>query len=262
MFGVLQYPLTLGTQPLTNYIKFSEYRRQKRTASILTKQINLYVPDEVVNPGTVSWDTGQLGTMGGFIQNVATSGSIGGAKQHVMDHIKEVRIGMLGVHAAGLAANFIGSSISGEQAFGHIFKRVPNPYLTMLFRGVDFREFSFTFSFYPHSKSEANAIHEIVKSFRAAAYPAKWRESDEPYFLEYPSEFEIEYRFVDSLFIDSTNKYMNKFKRCVITSVNQNNAGGGGFSTTRDGFPSVIELSLGFSEIDIILRDDIESGGY
>jgi len=261
---MLRYPVSLGSQPLTHYIKFTEFVRKDRNASTPGEIINIYMPEKLINPNTISWSPEKLGTLAGVVENIANdyyagnitsvssaANSIGSEAQGALE-----KHGMMVI--ANLAAKIMQSGVTGDTMFAHGTKSIPNPYLTQIFRGVDFRQFEFNFKLYPHSREEASEIYDIIKAFRKASLPAK--APDNNYFLKYPSEFEIEYKYVSPDLEDMSNLFLPKFKRCVLTAINTDFTPTGMFTVTRDGFPSVISLSLAFSEIEIVLKDDVDDG--
>jgi hypothetical protein len=253
---MLKYPLNLDVEPLSSYVKFKVFKRDSRTGSSPDKpDIALYMPENLQNSSTVSWDADKLGSVGGLLKNMKDTGSFQGASNHFKNNWSDFGMAWGGQQVSQKAAEIIGSNIDGAGLMGAMFQKIPNPFLTLIFRGVDFRTFEFVFKLYPHSAGEAAMIHEIIKKFRKSAYPKKPEGSDTPYFLEYPCEFEIEYFFNGGL-----NPWLHKFKRCALTGCDVNYTGQGAFYIQRDGFPTLITLSLRFSEIEILLRHDIEAG--
>lgn len=256
----LRYPLKVASEPLSNYIKFIEFKRVDRNTSRPGDIISLYLPERLMNPSTVSWDNEKLGTIMGFVDNMINGGGIAGGGSNIAQHAANAGAVQTGVLLHGMAGKLLGSPASGESLYAHNSKGIPNPYLTFVFRGVNFRTFEFNFKFYPHSKEEAEMIHKIIKSLRSAAYPTKARGND--YFLRYPSEFILEYHFIDDKGSDQLNKYLNKFKRCVIVGVDTDYTATGGFAVHRTGFPTLISLNLRMTEIEILTSEDIDKDGY
>lgn len=260
----LRYPISLGSEPLSHYIQFMEFVRVDRTASQPGEIINIYMPEKLTNPNTVGWTPEKLGTLAGVVENIGND-YYAGKINNVNDVVNSIgsegtdaleKHGMMVV--ANVAARIMKSGASAESVFGHVTKTIPNPYLTQIFRGVDFRSFEFNFKLYPHSRAEAMEIYNIIKAFRKASLPEKGQDNN--YFLKYPSEFEIQYKYVSSTLQDMDNLWLPKFKRCVLTAINTDFTPTGMFTVTRDGFPSVISLSLAFSEIEIVLKGDIDDG--
>lgn len=149
--------------------------------------------------------------------------------------------------AGGAASDLQGL---GEQAAGMML----NPYLTQVFRAIDFRNFQYTFRFVPFAPSDCDTILEIINTFRKWALP-EGEQGGASVFLGYPGEVEIEY-----IFEGGGNPYLHKFKRSVITSIDVNYTGAGMWTMMRNGFPTETVMNVTFSEIQIIVRKDVENG--
>jgi len=160
-----------------------------------------------------------------------------------------------------LAASGVGpDAITG--AIGRRSGRIINPNLKATFRGVDVRNYSFTFNMIPASSQEANAVDAIVRKFRSAAYPAtvaSTSNSDFNLFLKYPEKVEV-IVYTSPAGEDGTESYQIKFKESFITniSVTRNPT-----STTyhADGAPVETQLTVTLSESEILTKEDID-GGY
>lgn len=247
----LTYPGNIGDeqkQPAS--IMFSFYERESYRKSTPSDIIHLYMPDGVSQPSTTAWDAEAFGFIGATIagsRNAGVTGALGdgasraweGAKSNVMSKL----------------ANKMGGNVSAEALMGETQGRIPNPYITMVFKGVDFRKFEMEFKFAPFSEKDCDTIDAIIKAFRSNSLPPGSGANKGPAFLGYPQEVEIRY-----LWMGKDNKWLHKFKRSVLTGVDVNYAAAGIFSTQRNGFPSNIIVSLNFSEVEIVLRDDITEG--
>ncbi|MDD5150011.1 MAG: hypothetical protein PHC28_05945 [Flavobacterium sp.] len=269
-----RYPSNVGTGSFSSCIMFTEYVRNSGVGTSPGNAIILYMPERASNPSTVNWESKATGVgvnavsqMLGNNQNAAQSGEqtmLGGLGQLISNGVGALAQGA-GSAAFDAAKSFASSKgvnidLSFEEAQGIISRTIPNPYIEYLFKGVDFRNFEFSFKLYPHSQAEAENIYQIIKVFRSAAYPNAGSANDA--ILGYPNEFDIEY-----LYNGKTNKYLNKFKRSVLTKVDVDYTSAGSWTMTRDGFPSQIELNLSFSEIQILVASDIrndisQGGGY
>jgi hypothetical protein len=128
-----------------------------------------------------------------------------------------------------------------------------NPRMEMLFKGVNFREFSFEFIFKPESFDEHETVMKIIKSFRKHAYPEL---SGGGRFYIMPAEFEISYQFQGG-----PNPHVHKIKRCYCTNIDTDWTDGGGWRVLPDGRPAHIKLALSFKETKQVTSQDIE-GGY
>jgi len=132
-----------------------------------------------------------------------------------------------------------------------------NPYLAQLFRGVDFRNFQYTFRFVPYSMADCETIKEILTIFRKWALPSGPAGGGGSPYLNYPGEVDIQYQFQDG-----ENEYIHRFKRSVITSIDIDYTGAGMWTMMRNGFPTETVMNISLSEIEIVVREDVEGENY
>ena len=126
-----------------------------------------------------------------------------------------------------------------------------NPFKEVIFEAVDFRKFAFRYKFLPKNQAETKEIEDIIKLFKFHMHPEM---SAGKLFFIYPSEFQITYYYSGS-----PNTYFHKFAPCVLESM-EVNYGGEQFSSFRDGAPTEINLSLTFSETEILTKKMINKG--
>ena len=247
------YPQSIGNaenQPAS--IMFSFYERESYKKSAPTDIIHIYMPEAVNQPATTAWDSEAFGFLGAQL-----TGQRGG---DVMSGLKDTASRAWGQAKANIASSIIGKmggQLSAEAYMGAGAGVIPNPYVTMVFKGVDFRRFQMVFTFAPFTESDCTMIDNIVKTFRANSLPPGSGENKGPAFLGYPQEVEVRY-----LWKGQDNKWLHKFKRSVITGVEVDNAAAGMFSTMRNGFPTNTKVTLSLSEAEIVLRADVLTGGY
>ena len=245
------YPANIGNpdkQP--GSIMFSFYERENYKTSSPSDIIHLYMPDQVQQPSTVAWDVEAFGIIGAAMSGQRNAGFLGNAG----DIASRAAQG----GAANLASAVIskmGGQVTAEGIMGETTGKIPNPYVTMVFKGIDFRKFQMEFKFAPFTESDCDIIDAIIKAFRSNSLSPGSGANKGPAFLGYPQEVEIKY-----LWMGEDNKWLHKFKRSVITHVDVNYAAAGVFSTQRNGFPSNIIVNLSFSEVEIVLRDDVAQG--
>lgn len=251
--ATLFYPPNLVSQKDSpSFMEFSFFERKSPKDSFPIDTIQLYMPELASQPSTVSWDHTAFGVVGAALSGQGNSGlSWEGAKGAAK------MIGQAGAERGmsnfmATIGNLMGGRVSAEDWMGQVRGVIPNPYLTMIFKGVSFREFSFDFKFFPFQEKDCDTIDEIIRTFRAHALPPG--EAGSP-MLKYPNEVEIKY-----MWKDKPNKWLHGFKRSVITAIDVDYTPNGMFSVMRNGFPSCIELKMKFSEIEIVLRDDVLNG--
>lgn len=260
--AILNYPNSIGSNTEVNpgWIQFNVFERKSPKNSVPLDTINLYLPSSMRNPSTTSWGNDSLGILGNTlvsgIDSVSSGNvSLGGVASGGWEMLKRIGYGMAGAAASSVVRK-AGGSVSSESLMGAVTGQVANPYLTALFKGVDFRTFEMSFKFVPISEKDCETIDNIIRTFRGAALPPG-EGAKQTAFLGYPNEFEISY-----IWRGKENKYLHKFKRCVLTGVDVDYTGMGMWSAMRNGFPAESNMTLRFSEIEIVLRDDVKKGNY
>lgn len=241
----LEYPKGLAemsnnaesSNDTVSFVRFDIFERIDARSFKPHRGISLYMPETLENPTSVSWD-GQAMGAGGAGQGNLTTG------YHKLKHdFIDSTISSMGAKLKG------GSEASGQDILAYQQQKIINPYMKMLFRGVNFRSFEMTFRFTPHSADESDTIFEICQEFRAAALP---EEESGGFKWKYPREMEISYKYQGK-----DHPWLNKFKRCVITDAHVNYASAGHYVSMRNGFPAETELRLQFTEIDQLTRKDV-----
>lgn len=132
-------------------------------------------------------------------------------------------------------------------------KKVNNPFKEQLFKSMGFRKFQFNYRFNPRNKGEYESVQEIIKQFKFHMHPER---QEGEFFLLYPSEFSIEYRW-----FDQENTHLNRISSCALTDMNIT-YGGDGFTTIigTGGAPSEINMTLSFTELETLTNDRIADG--
>lgn len=162
------------------------------------------------------------------------------------------------IGAARLAKRIPIFGAEASQGAEIAFAVTVNPNLRSAFRGVNLREFSFSFKFIARSADEANRIEQIIKILRSRAYP------DAELLLDNNNNVSMGYTYPDMFEIvvrhEPTGKRVGQrmkycFLRSVATSYNSSS-----MAFHKDGQPVEIDLSLNFVEEHTLIRSDIEAG--
>lgn len=268
----LKYPINILDQTENAFqadvsassVKFTIYERGDSTSDSQIESIYMHMPLTFENPMKVDWESKPIGLLG---QSVQTAGAItdniaATTKAYAGGYAGRMKQTVLGgVAGAANSLSFGDTAVSGQDVVEYHSGKIINPYMKMLFKGLDFRSFSMVFNFLPKNEAESNEIYEIIKAFRKAALPENGGG-----FMTYPREVEIEYlnslgdSANDSGNNDGANKWLNKFKRCVITDLNVNYTGAGFYNSMRDGFPAQTMLKLTFTENELVFRRDVDEG--
>lgn len=244
----LEYPRWIsnsgsGKFPPAGFMIFTFQRRNRwDTTSSLRSTVTLFMPEQFQAPIKVLWEQKDTGV---GLQSVQSA--IGTVAQQQLDKSG------LTQGATGLSQKLTGSGASMEDVAAFERGSHQNPNFKVMFKGVDFRTFSFEFKFTPQSNSDCSIVDEIIKVFRTAALPDNSSSGDAT--LNYPDEVVIEYYWNGQ-----KNEWLHDFKPAVITGLNVDYTAGGRFIAMNNGFPAETKLSLQFQETDVLVRGDIDRG--
>ena len=132
--------------------------------------------------------------------------------------------------------------------------KVANPYKEQLFSNMGFRQFAFNYKFTPRNDTEYKHVQRIIKLFKYHMHP----ENDPTgLFLEYPSEFNIEY-----LYRGEENTHVSKISTCALTDIKITYGNQDSFTTIQGtkGAPAEINMQLAFTELETLTNDRIADG--
>lgn len=212
------------------------------TSYRISDVIGLYVDGAPTVRYGMNYANKDLGTLAGLISGSAfdTQGAFKGAGESAAAFATSIAKlpGMLG-------ATDVQSLLSSSS------KTSLNPFKEVIFESVDFRKFAFKYKFFPKSPAESREVKDIIKLFKFHMHPEL---SAGKLFFIYPAEFQITYYFSGS-----ENNYFHKFAPCVLETM-EVSYGGETFSSFKDGSPTEINMSLTFSETEILTKKMIEKG--
>lgn len=218
------------------------------TASRATKRIKeaiqLPMPNNIITPYTTNW--GQEDTRI-FDMMARLSSTTAGAVKDALGK-GTIASGVAGDAAASLALSTVAPK--GVSAAAGL---ASNPKAEMTFEGVDFRNFTFDYRFYPKSAAESGVIMQIIRTLKFHMYPEYKTESRFTYI--YPSEFDITF-----LKGDLENPWLNKIATCALTNLSVNYTPSGVWATHEDGSPVMIQLTLTFKELSLLTKETIDKG--
>lgn len=128
-----------------------------------------------------------------------------------------------------------------------------NPKKEQAFEGVNFRTFTFNYTFAPRNETEAKIVRDIIYEFKYHMHPEFLNPSAFTYV--YPSEFDIVYYNGPN-----ENRNLHRHTSCVLESMSVDYTPNTLFSTFDNGMPTQINLSLTFKELLSISKETIEKG--
>ena len=159
----------------------------------------------------------------------------------------------LGEAAQGAGANLFLSKSPNASAVSVATGLAANPKKEQVFKGVDFRTFTFEYQFFPRNAKEASNVQNIIKQFKYHMHP-EFKDSRNFVFL-YPSEFDI-YYYQNG----RENLNLHRHTSCVLTNMSVNYTPNGVYTTYENGMPTQINVALTFKELAILTKDKIMDG--
>lgn len=214
----------------------------------IDKSIALYIPNNIQTAYGADWSTSELGIVGTVIDAATGLGDLGtvaGWKQ-AWDSAKTVVPNALVNTLAGVTQTLTNANVDdAKKAYN---RTISNPYTEVIFNGVQNRTFSFTFKFIPKSSKEQEQVKEIVDLFKFHRAPEIKFGNVNNYML-FPSEFDI-------MFFNKNveNKYLFKISTCAMTNMTVNQGGDSHFATHADGAPFFTEITLEFTEMEVLTK--------
>ena len=209
--------------------------------------IELYVAAPPVAQYSANWENKELGALAGLSDGFSAENLIG-----------EGGLGDLGVRglikaAANLPGQFgIGGDLGASLDLASA--KVANPYKEQLFSNMGFRQFAFNYKFTPRNNTEYQQVRRIIDLFKYHMHPEV---SPSKLFLEYPSEFNIEYYYKGEL-----NDHLSKISSCALTDVKVTYGNQDAFTTVQGqkGVPAEINMQLAFTELETLTNERIADG--
>ena len=288
-FYEYQPPFRRGGEGASGY-----YQTESREGNIGKKhkqEILLYMPQDVSTSMSTSWGGKEISNAAaGFLSTYANTTAADGA---AIDNIAAgknmlaaipttIGAGLvnLGLNATGAQSNLGMNDILGGTA-GVIL----NPNTELLFGGPAIRNIGFKFKMAARSEREAKNMLTICRRFQYHASATFGGDSPIISGLvkglsnfgnatkEKKDKTKISNKEIKNFaantnnFIsvpdlclfkymtgNNVNTYLNQYKACAITNVDVNFTPDGSYSTLVGGYPSAVELTLGFVETKIIYK--------
>lgn len=270
--GNFRFPLDLINSEIDrNFyidIKFQEYQRRSIFNQPFLKAkggIQLPIPAQLRDTTSVRWQGANgEGLVGAGIEqflneknNITSLG--GGQGTGLADRLSSLNtsLGNVGTAlGAGAVTQGLMKAAGAAGAQGlQLAGLAQNPFMTMLFNSPEFKEHTFSWTLAPRNAQESETLMKIINAFKSNMLPAM-QPGTGGIFLKYPNMAMI------TLYPDED--FLYKFKPCAVKSLSVNFNGGGTPSFFKGtNAPTIVDLSVSFTEIEYWLKEDIEdpSGG-
>ena len=270
---------------LSNYMVFHIRERKKRGATpelnVHKKQsVALYVPDTLISQANVQYRSESIGIFNRTILGVLQD------YENFSESIIDNADTLIGAGLNAFVNKISGGLINVSQGVAI------NPQMEQLFDTVPFRNWDFTFEFFPKSEEEAQVVRDIIYTFRSSMLPdvlaiklvgdedgamgftAKTNDdTGEAIVEETNAEMSAgnDYNVKDTVrpfynlpnvveveFAGPLGDQIDGFLPSVISNVQVDYTGGQKFSTHADGMPAHIQMTLQLMEIRSMTLNNYE----
>jgi len=234
------------------------------TTTRITDSIAIYLPPNITDSTSVGYTNAEMGVIGaaaagaadvvtalrtGDISSLATT--LGGAATNLL-----ATAGLnLGSEFIGTLAGVDPEGLKGfaKKAFG----QASNPYMEVLFEGVEMRTFTYNFTFSPRNADETEDVKKIIEMFRFHMLPELNGGSSA--FMTLPSTFDIHYMYQMGSNEARENDYYTKIATCVLKGCEVDYTPGG-VKSFASGAPTQITMNLTFQETEMLTKQHVNRG--
>lgn len=224
--------------------------RLSKTYDLTNTTIDLYMPPQISSTYQSNWESTELGTVGKLVNGAYGLYNSPEKLTEIYNYVKANFGEGLKTTLAGFIQDVSLGKINAE-GFEQLYSTaIDNPYAEMLFKSVSNRTFQFNFKFIPRNATEQATVKTICDTFVFHMAPEIKGEQNNVYML-YPSIFDIQF-----IHQNAENKNIFKISTCALTSCTVNHSPDGQFTTHADGSPFSTELSLSFTELPILTKED------
>ena len=239
--------------------KGSTIKIKRAPTKRLKTQIAMYMPQQVnVTYGANYTDT-EMGALTEEALN-AYNNAIGGRFRSAFENVLNMDQGIAEKLQKGLLASIgiIPGFGGAREAFEAKEGAIISDRLELAFKGINKRNFQYTFKMIPKNEKEADEIRKIVFAFKANMLPEFVGGNRAGRRLVVPNTFDISY-----MYVGAENDYLHKISTCVLENMSVS-YGGDRYKTFEgraDGAPPVeTSMTLAFTEIELITRERVFEG--
>ena len=259
----LTWPTGLGdeNQGQPNYILFTARERQLQSRDLPIGSVALPIPiGALASTYKANYENQSLGMVGAAamgVVNDAQASGLSGAAGNVEQQITQ--LGALEV--ANAAISSVGSQTALSKFRNNVLGTVKNPYQFVTYTGPEFRSYTMNWTMIPQDASEASTIADIARFFKKHVLPTKGSD-DFSTFFKMPPTFDVEMKVHKLGSATPDEDKVQKFAKCVLTSVEVDYNGIGALVPTffLDGHPTGTKLTIGLQETQLITSSMIDAG--
>jgi len=256
----LAYPPDLGENTAKAWIEL-EFMTYTRGSPFGKGQINggtvikLPLPENLNVYHSIRYEERDTGTLGALAQKdsariVASNATAEANKKFEDMQMKNLISGLSGSDLLKDAAEVAGYAaysklVESEPVLGGLAGQIsgviPNPHPTVFFKGVDLRQFEWTWHFVPRSAAEAARLKQIIVMIKSKILPKNGGN-----FMDYPDL--IQPRVIPE------DQAWGKFRRCAVKNFSINFTGEGTSAFFVNGAPVSVRCQMSFQEIEAFIN--------
>ena len=234
------------------------------TTTRITDSIAIYLPPNVKDATSVGYNNAEMGVIGAAAAGAADvvtalrKGDLSGLASTLGTAAKD----LLTTAGLGLGSEFLGTLAGvdpeGLKGFAKkAFGQASNPYMEVLFEGVEMRTFTYNFTFSPRNADETDDVQKIIEMFRFHMMPELNGGSSA--FMTLPSTFDIHYMYQVTPDVSMENNYYTKIATCVLKGCDVDYTPNG-VKSFASGAPTQITMSLSFQETEMLTKQHVNRG--
>lgn len=250
--------------PATGQSRSSDYRSNQAKGSLARRfsdnyvriktTIDLYMPPQIQSSYQSNWNVSELGSLGAGLDAFQGSMNINGFEDagNIWEIVKDTIPNAMLNTTAGTIQGL--TPLNVKDAKSVLTSETSNPYMEVIFNGVEHRTFSFTFKMIPRNDAEQRAVRDIVKEFKFHRAP-EYKSDLQNLYMRFPSEFDISF-----IHKNQENPWLFKISTCALTNVEVNHSPEGQYAAHADGAPFATEMTLSFTEMELLSKERHEEG--
>jgi len=234
------------------------------TTTRITDSIAIYLPPNIKDSVSVGYNNAEMGVIGAAAAGGAATidalrrGDMSGLASTLGTAAKDLvaEVGLnLGSEFIGTLAGVDPEGLKGfaKKAFG----QASNPYMEVLFEGVEMRTFNYNFTFSPRNAAETDDVKKIIQMFRFHMLPQL--NGGTSRFMTLPSTFDIHYMYQMGPNEARENDYYTKIATCVLKGCDVDYTPGG-VKSFASGAPTQITMNLTFQETEMLTKQHVNRG--
>ena len=236
--------------------------RARKTTRRISDSIALYLPGQVTDQTSATYEDLPTGLVGKFLGDAA--GLITSYRQSDYEAVGQKGAGALksfieeaGRRLLATAAEGLLGAEGSVQGVNKLFGQADNPFVEVLFNSMNIRKFTYNFNFAPRNEDETQEIQQIIQLFRYHMSPELQKTNGR--YLTLPSTFDIHYMYKAENGNGYENDYYTRLSTCVLQDCNVNYTPTG-VKSFGDGAPTQITMGLTFSETEALTKEKVQQG--